>query len=96
MQVGDQGSLWEYLDWMLSVSSNSAAAMIMREAMLLRQYGKDYPPSEAEISAFSETPKQELTELFQRTFFDPVTRNGLDLDQLRQGSFFTAPGQEEG
>ena len=47
MQVGDQGTLWEYLDWMLSVSSNSAAAMTMREAMLLRQYGKDYPPSEA-------------------------------------------------
>ena len=29
MQVGDQGSLWEYLDWTLSVSSNAAAAMIM-------------------------------------------------------------------
>ena len=47
MAVGDQGSLWEFLDWTLSVSSNSAAAMTMREAMLLSQYGKDYPPSEA-------------------------------------------------
>ena len=94
MKDGDQGSLWEYLDWTLSVSSNAAAAMTMREAMLLRQYGKDYPPPEQEIQRFfGETPKQQLTELFVRTFFEPVTRNGLDLEQLRQGSFFTREGK---
>ena len=94
MRIGDQGTLWEYLDWMLSVSSNSAAAMTMREAMLLRQYGKDYPPSEQEIKRFfKETPGKELTALFQRTFFEPVTRNGLDLENLRQGSFFTRQGK---
>ena len=52
---GDQGSLWEYLDWMLSVSSNSAAAMVMRDAMLLRHFGKDYPVSEEEIKTFFST-----------------------------------------
>jgi hypothetical protein len=94
MKDGDQGSLWEYLDWTLSVSSNAAAAMTMREAMLLRHYGKDYPPPEQEIQRFfKETPKQQLTELFERTFFEPVTRNGLDLEQLRQGSFFTREGK---
>ena len=94
MKDGDQGSLWEYLDWTLSVSSNAAAAMTMREAMLLRQYGKAYPPSEQEIQRFfNETPKQQLTELFQSTFFEPITRNGLDLEQLRQGSFFTREGK---
>ena len=94
MRIGDQGTLWEYLDWTLSVSSNSAAAMTMREAMLLRQYGKDYPPSEEEIKRFfKETPGKELTALFQRTFFEPVTRNGLDLENLRQGSFFTRQGK---
>ena len=96
MRIGDQGTLWEYLDWMLSVSSNAAAAMTMREAMLLRQYGKDYPPSEAEIKRFfKETPGKELTALFQRTFFEPVTRNGLDLERLRQGSFFTRQGKHK-
>ena len=96
MKDGDQGSLWEYLDWMLSASANSAAAMTMREAMLLRQYGKDYPPPEEEIQRFfSETPKQELTALFQQTFFEPVTRNGLDIEQLRQGSFFTRTGKHK-
>ena len=96
MQIGDKGSLWEYLDWTLSVSSNSAAAMTMREAMLLKHYGKDYPPPEEEIQRFfKETPGKELTELFQRTFFDPVTRNGLDLESLRQGSFFTRQGKHK-
>ena len=94
MRDGDRGSLWEYLDWMLSVSSNAAAAMTMRNAMLLKQYGKDYPPSEEEIQRFfSETPKKELTALFQATFFDPITRNGLDINKLRQGSFFTRTGK---
>ena len=96
MKDGDQGSLWEYLDWTLSVSSNSAAAMTMREAMLLRHYGKDYPVPEAEIQRFfKETPGKELTALFQQTFFEPITRNGLDLEQLRQGSFFTREGKSK-
>jgi hypothetical protein len=94
IQDGDQASLWEYLDWMLSVSSNSAAAMVMRDAMLLRQFGQDYPVPEAEIDRFfSATPAADLTRLFQATFWEPVTRNGLPLDQIRQGSFFTAQGK---
>jgi len=92
---GDQGSLWEYLDWMLSVSSNSAAAMVMRDAMLLRHFGQEYPVSEEQLHAFfRDTPRGELTRLFQQTFWEPVTRNGLKLDQIRQGSFFTAQGKK--
>jgi hypothetical protein len=94
VQVGDRASLYEWLDWMLSPSSNSAAGMVMREAMLLRQFGTAYPPSEAEIQRFfGETPKKDLTALFEKTFYEPVTRNGLDLNLLRQGSFFTATGK---
>jgi hypothetical protein len=94
IQDDDQGSLWEYLDWMLSVSSNSAASMIMRDAMLLRHFGQDYPVSEEEIKTFfSDTPGADLTRLFQQTFWEPVTRNGLSLDQIRQGSFFTRQGK---
>ena len=95
MQEGDQGLMWEYLDWMLSVSSNAAASMVMRDAMLLRHFGRDYPVSESEIQRFfKETPGPELTKLFQATFWEPVTRNGLDLDQIRQGSFFTRNGKK--
>ena len=96
MKDGEQGSLWEFLDWMLSASANSAAAMSMREALLLRQYGKDYPPSAEEGRRFfDETPKSELTALFRSTFFEPITRNGLDLEQFRQGSFFTRTGKQK-
>lgn len=96
VQIGDRASLYEWLDWMLSPSSNSAAGMVMREAMLLRQLGTRYPVPEAEIKAFFDTtPKAELTALFEKTFIEPVTRNGLDLAQLRQGSFFTATGKQK-
>ena len=94
VRIGDKATLYEWLDWMLSPSSNSAAGMMMREAMLLRQYGKAYPPSEAETQrSFKETPRSELTALYGRTFDAPVTHNGLDIGQLRQGSFFTAGGK---
>jgi hypothetical protein len=96
VQIGDRATLYEWLDWMLSPSSNSAAGMVMREAMLLRQYGKAYPPAEAEIKRFfDQTSKSELTALFGRTFGEPMTRNGLDLAMLRQGSVFTATGKQK-
>ena len=96
VQIGDRGSLYEWLDWMLSPSSNSAAGMVMREAMLLRRYGAAYPPSEDEIRRFfDETPGPELTALFKTTFYEPMTRNGLDLDSFRQGSFFTTGGNHK-
>jgi hypothetical protein len=91
---GDTGSLWEWLDWMLSVSSNSAASMVMREAMLLRHFGAKYPVSNEEIERFfADTPRAEMTALFDRTFVEPLARNGLDTSMLRQGSFFTAEGK---
>jgi hypothetical protein len=95
MQVGDEGSLWEYLDWMLSVSSNSAAAMVMREAMLLEHFGQAYPVPEEQIKAFfAATPRAELTRVFQQTFWQAQVRNGLPLEEMRQGSFFTAQGKK--
>jgi hypothetical protein len=95
MQIGDVGSLYEELDWTLSVSSNSAASMVMREAMLLKQLGREYPVSNQAIEQFfATTPAADLTRLFQATFWDAVSRNGMDLDQIRQGSFFTAGGKK--
>lgn len=94
IRVGDKGSLYEYLDWMISPSSNGAAGMVMRESMLLRQFGTSYPLQEEEIREFfAKTPKKELTALFERTFMEPVTRNGLDVNLLRQASILTAQGK---
>ena len=96
IQDGDQASLWEYLDWMLSVSSNSAAAMVMRDAMLLRHYGKEYPVSEAQLNAFfDETSRSDLTSLFKQTFWEPVTRKRPVAGPDSPGQFFHRPGQEK-
>ena len=94
IQMGDQASLWTYLDWMLSASSNAAASMVMRELVLMVQFGKDYPTSTEVAHAFlTQTPKPVLGALFSRALQDPVKRNGLDIKQLRQGSFFTRQGK---
>jgi hypothetical protein len=95
IQVGDRATLYEWLDWMLSPSSNGAAGMVMREAMLLRHFGKAYPTSQAEIQRFfADTPKAELMALYEKTFVEPIRRNGLDPAQFRQGSWFTAEGKQ--
>ncbi len=94
LRPGDSASLWTHLDWMLSPSSNSAAGMLQRELLLLRRFGKAYPPpAEEELRFLAETPKRELAALFAAAIQEPVTRNGLDLAQLRQGSFFTHQGK---
>ena len=95
LHEGDQGSLWEYLDWMMSPSSNAAAAMVLREAMLLRHFGRSYPPSAEQADAFFAKSRTELQALLAETIQQPVTRAGLDLNQLRQGSFFTRKGKHK-
>ena len=94
LREGDRGTLWEFLDWMLSASSNAAAGMVMKHLMLLVHFGKNYPVSEPEGARFfQETPKQLLGQLRTRAMDRPVTRNGLDLQSIRQGSFFTREGK---
>ena len=94
IQIGDRASLWTYLDWMLSASSNAAASMVMRELMLLVHFGPAYPVGDVQIQQFFKTtPPKELSALLVRALQDPVVRNGLDLEQLRQGSFFTRQGK---
>ncbi len=96
LRIGDQGTLWEFMDWTLSASSNAAASIVMQQAMLLVHFGKGYPASQDETAHFfKNTPKKELGELFIKTFNDPITRNGLNLDNLRQGSFFTRYGKQK-
>ncbi|MFW5791796.1 MAG: serine hydrolase [Desulfohalobiaceae bacterium] len=95
IRQGDTANLYTYLDWMLSASSNAAAAMCMREAMLLVHFGREYPVSEDRIDDFFETAdSSELRTLFQKAIIDPLTRNGIDTELFRQGSFFTRRGKQ--
>jgi len=90
LQQGDQGSLWEYLDWTLSASSNAAASMVMKNALLLRHFGRDYPVSSGQADRFfQETSRKQMRQLYEQTFLEPLSRNDLDLQYFRQGSFFT-------
>ena len=95
IQQGDRASLWTYLDWMLSASSNAAASMVIRELMLLVHFGRAYPVGAAIAQQFFKTTsRRELSALLGRALQEPVTRSGLDLEQLRQGSFFTWRGKQ--
>ena len=95
IEIGDVGNLYTWLDWMLSNSSNAAAATLQAQLMLFRHFGKDHYPVPAEEAErfFRTTPKAELARLLQRSLTAPVERNGLDPAQLRQGSFFTRTGK---
>ncbi|MBI2800125.1 MAG: hypothetical protein HYX63_07530 [Gammaproteobacteria bacterium] len=92
---GDEGTLFENLDWMLSASSNSAAGTVMEHGMLLKAFGLDYPVDAARATAyFKNTPRATLSKALAEFVEAPVTRNGFDLTQLRQGSFFTHVGKQ--
>ena len=95
LRIGDRANLWTYLDWMLSASSNAAASMVIKELMLLVHFKDQYPPGEEQAhNFFSRTSKKELKALLFRALLEPITRNGLDLEHLRQGSLFTWKGKQ--
>lgn len=96
LKVGDQGNLYEYLDWAISPSSNAAAAMLQRELILMDHFGKDYPASDQEAQAYlADTPKSELGEIFLDAMISPLEKAGIDTEKLRQGSFFTRTGKNK-
>jgi hypothetical protein len=91
LQLGDKFSAWEWLDHMFSQSSNAAGAVMWKEAMLLKRFGKKYPLPEAEAKAFlRDTPKTELRDLALATLEEPLKRAGIDTNNLRLGTMFTS------
>ncbi len=95
IEVGDQGTLWEWMDWMLSASNNSAAATMQEQVMLLKHFGHNYPPTPEQKAEFFNEPRGELAELYLSTLEDATVRNGLDPELSRQGSFFTRAGKNK-
>ncbi len=94
IRVGDRATLWEWLDWMLSPSSNAAASTVMKQLMLLGKFGKGYPGFDDEArDYFAKTPPAELAADLRRVLDRAVTDNGLTLEELRQGGFFTREGK---
>ena len=94
IKEGDVFSLWEWIDHMISPSSNAAASTVWKEAMLIRHFGEHYPPSKEEENAFFDTtPKSVLSEMALSIVNDPLRRIGIAEADWRLGSFFTNTGQ---
>lgn len=96
IKKGDQANLWTYLDWMMSASSNAAAAMVQKQLLLMNQFGTKYPVSQSEADAFfAASSRKDLNKLFEKSIQEPIERNGIDLKEFRQGSFFTWNGKKK-
>lgn len=94
IRIGDEGSLWEYLDWTLSASSNAAASMVMREVLLMQHFRYDYPVSVDQAQEFLLTSSTaDLRDLMLTSLDGGLESNGIDTGSLRQGSFFTRYGK---
>lgn len=87
----DVFSLFEWLDHMISVSSNGAASVVWREAVLMHAFGKDYPELTEEEAEkyFKEANKKELSTMAMGVVNDPLRKLGITEDEWRLGSFFT-------
>lgn len=93
IRPGDRFTLFEWLDHMLSPSSNAAGATVWKQAILLRRFMRSYPPTaEQERAYLHETPKSELTAAALAVIEDRTSAMGLNIDQLRQGTLFTRGG----
>ena len=93
LRQGDHASLWTYMDWMLSASSNSAASMVIKQLMLLESFGKTYPSYESQQKAYFNGPRRELSEMLAYSLNSGVRAGGLNTENFRQGGFFTSGGK---
>ncbi len=94
ISAGERYSLSEWIDHMISASANSAGSTVWKEAMLLRHFGAQYPPTlDEEHAFFKNTPKSQLTELSLAVINDPLAAAGIDPLGFRQGTMFTKAGQ---
>jgi hypothetical protein len=95
IREGDVFSLYEWTDHMLSVSANAAASTVWKEVMLMRRFGKDYPPSAAEEKHFfATTARNTLSKLAMAVVNDPLRAMGIGAGDWQLGSFFTATGRK--
>ena len=93
IRLGDEFTLWEWVDHMVSPSSNAAGSVVWKEAILLNEFRYRYPPSkEAADAFFRNTPKSELTMRSLRVLEEPLIDIGIDPELLRSRTLFTRGG----
>lgn len=95
LKPNDRANLWTFLDWMLSASSNAAANVIMRELLLLKRFGTNYPPVVEERERYiKNTPAEVQAREMQDIMVRALHSVSLPTSQLYQASLFTKLGQE--
>lgn len=87
----DVFTLFEWTDFMMSVSNNGAASIVWREVLLMRAFGEKYPTlTQADADAyFKNTPKSELSNLGIEVVNLPLRNLGITEEEWRLGTFFT-------
>lgn len=96
VQARDTFLLYEWLDYMMSVSNNGAASVCWREAILMRVFGSRYPTLSGEEAEafFRETPRNQLSDLANAVVNEPLQAMGISPDVWRLGSLFTRGGTD--
>ncbi len=96
VKESDQFSLSEWLDHMISPSANAAGSVVWRETFLLKHFANRYPPTEEERqNFFRQISRKNLSELALSVSDLPLEKAGFDLQQIRQGSFWTRDGKNK-
>lgn len=94
IQEGDTANLWTWLDWMLSSSSNAAAAQLQAELVVLAHFRERYPvPPEERERFLRETSSATLGRIHGEAMTRALVRNGLRPTELKQGTVFTREGK---
>ena len=95
VRIGDTFTLYEWLDHMISASSNAAASIVWKEVILMRAFGAEYPPSEeTETKYFKETPVEELKQIAVTVVNDPLRAMDIGENEWKLGTFFTSTGNK--
>ena len=101
LEAGDKFSVYEWMDHMLSQSSNAAASQVWKESVLMREYGTGYPqmragdgPKKADAWLMGVPAGERITKSLTPQQ-DALTASGLDTNKLRVGTFFTSGGGKQ-
>ncbi|MBN1959401.1 MAG: serine hydrolase [Deltaproteobacteria bacterium] len=86
---GDTFTLWEWLDHMLSPSSNASASMVWREVTLMHLLKKDYPPSAYNADLWARFDRDTLTAAAYEVIEKPLINAGIDPENFQLRLFFT-------
>jgi hypothetical protein len=94
IEEGDTANLWTWLDWMLSSSSNAAAAELQAELVVLAHFRERYPvPPDEREQFLRQTSPATLGRIYADATARALVRNGLRPTQLKQGTIFTREGK---